>query len=99
LCEGTGRITLVDIQKLDDTLATWLGLVQLEWIVRRPNPDFRGSIAASMYVRVGTKEPTSLRRTSERRQTGYADDKHTNGTDDAKEPLAILVTERKFGQT
>ena len=98
MCEGTDRITLADVQKLDDVFATWLELVQLDWIVRRSNPDFRASVAASTYVRVGTKEPLSLRRNSERRRTGYADDKYTNGTDEAKEPLAIPVTERKLGQ-
>ena len=36
---------------------------------------------------------------SEEMQRYYADDRRTNGTDDAKEPLAIAVTERRFGQT
>ena len=32
-------------------------------------------------------------------QAGYWGGTYTNGTDDAKEPLAIAVSERKFGQT
>ena len=70
LCEGTDRITLADIQKLDDGCTAWLELVQLEWIVRRPNPGFRACIADRTYVRVGTKEPLSLRRNSEERRQG-----------------------------
>jgi len=60
LCNGTGRIALADIQKLEDGLATWLELVQLEWVVRRPNPGLRTSVTISTYVCVGTKEPFSL---------------------------------------
>ena len=65
LCESTDRITLADIQKLEDGCTTWLELVQFEWIVRQPNPGLRACIADRTYVRVGTKEPLSLSRISE----------------------------------
>ena len=51
------------------------------------------------YDGVGAKEPLSLSMNSEGTQGGYGGGTYTNGTDNAKEPLAIAVSERKFGQT
>ena len=50
-----------------------------------------------MYPDVGTKEPFSLHMNNEGRQRRYPADKHTNGIDIAKKPLAMAVMERKFG--
>ena len=99
LYEGIDRITLVDIQKFDDGFISQLELVQFAWTIGRPDRRRCAAIAKGMYSSVRTKEPLNLRTNNEGKQTGSLDDKRTNGTDEVKEPLAITVTERKFGQT
>lgn len=99
LHDGTDRVILADIQKFGDIFTIWLIVLQINWVVRRCNPDLRAPIPAGKYFSIGTKEPLSLHMCRNgQKSMKYPARELTNGMGDANEPLAPHVIERKFGQ-